>query len=170
MQPGRPRSGLWANFEKFGPPSHPRARCRGCGEEMAGQPERLRAHQEKCKKVRVVGPDDQTGSENVKTPSSSSSSPACPPAKRQCQRMLCPATTTEANRAALDLQLCRFVLATAIPFRVVEHPEFKTLISMLRPGCRLSGERAVAGDLLESVYSDRWTLPVLPTPRKTLPL
>ena len=155
MQPVRPRSGLWADFDKLGPSFHPRARCRECGEETAEQPDQLKAHIAKRKVLNKVDTVVQRRGGNANsTNSSSASSSVGPPAKRQCQQLLCPSTTTEVNRAPLGRQFCRFVLATTVPFRVVDNQEFKALISMVRPGCHLSGERAVAGDLLESVYSE----------------
>ena len=74
MQPGRPRSGLWADFEEFGSSTHPRARCRGCGEEISGQPERLKAHAPKCNKLKMADNESQNSIVNHTSSSSSSSS------------------------------------------------------------------------------------------------
>ena len=70
MQPVRPRSGLWADFDKLGPSSHPRARCRGCGEEIAGQPDRLKAHIANCKVLIKVDTVDQQREVKTRTPPS----------------------------------------------------------------------------------------------------
>lgn len=53
----------------------------------------------------------------------------------------------------MDLQVARFIYGTNSSFRVVEHPEFKKLINMLRPGYNLPTRQTIADNLLDSVYN-----------------
>lgn len=53
----------------------------------------------------------------------------------------------------LDLQIARFIYGTNSSFRVVEHPEFKKLINMLRLGYNLPTRQTITGNLLDSVYN-----------------
>ena len=45
--------------------------------------------------------------------------------------------TSTTEKAAIDLQIERFVCATNPPFTIVEHPEFLKLMATLRPGYHL---------------------------------
>ena len=147
MPKGRPTDSIWNGFQKVNSATGPRAVCLGCGEEFSGQPSRMKRHLETCKKLQelvsgglVPGPVPFT----PPPPGSASS------ASRQLK--LSPVRTPEGFQHELNLQLCRFVLATAVLFRCVAHPEFKKLVDMLRAGCSLAGEREVAGDLLDVVH------------------
>ncbi|CAH1977235.1 unnamed protein product [Acanthoscelides obtectus] len=49
--------------------------------------------------------------------------------------------TTCSEKKNIDIQVARFDYATSCAFRAVEHPEFKRLMEMLRPGCKLYSRR-----------------------------
>ena len=77
-----------------------------------------------------------------------------PKAKRQDTVTDFVVKTSQSDKDALDLQLARFVYSTNIPFSVVEHPEFKKLMTMLRPGYRPPTRYDVSGKLLDNVQAD----------------
>lgn len=60
--------------------------------------------------------------------------------------------TSSADKVDLDLQVARFVYATNSSFILVQHSEFKKLISLLRPGYNPPTRQSIANDLLNSVY------------------
>jgi len=60
--------------------------------------------------------------------------------------------TSSADKVDLDLQVARFVYATNSSFLLVQHPEFKKLISLLKPGYNPPTRQSIATDLLNSVY------------------
>ena len=59
--------------------------------------------------------------------------------------------TSEMEKAALDLQVARYIYATNTPFCATSHPEFMKLLKMLRPGYTPPSRHEVAGSLLEKV-------------------
>ena len=79
-----------------------------------------------------------------------------PPAKRHkpvVSRMDNFVMQTSGNeKAAIDLQIARFVCATNSPFSIVEHPEFLKLITMLRPGYHAPSRHKISDGLLDDSY------------------
>ena len=142
---GRPKDPVWLGFEKTDTVSGPRAKCRGCGLSLSGLVDRLKKHVKHCARLQALNIPGLDGTPS-KTP------PKPQPTVRQL--LLSPTSTTEAQHLALNLQLCRFVLATAIAFRAVENEQFLILMELLRPGFRPAGERALAGVLLDRVYEE----------------
>jgi hypothetical protein len=60
---------------------------------------------------------------------------------------------TDSNAATLlDLQIARFFYACNIPFNVAEQTEFKTLITMLRPGYTPPNRKTLSDSLLDKVF------------------
>ena len=57
----------------------------------------------------------------------------------------------------LERQVGRFVHATNSAFSVVENPQFRAMMDLVRPGLAIPGRRAVGGRILESVYSEEWS-------------
>ena len=49
-------------------------------------------------------------------------------------------------------QLCRFIAASNVAFSIVEHPEFKKLMAMLRPGYVLPTRKDIGGSILDEVF------------------
>ena len=47
----------------------------------------------------------------------------------------------------------RFFFAANIPFSKVDHPQFRRLIEMLRPGVKVLGRSTLSGRLLDEEYS-----------------
>ena len=146
MPGGRLFDPVWNHFKREETASGPRAICRGCLTVFAGNAKRLKVHSDNCGRLQALiskGDLPSLSVCTVSTPTSSSSS------SKHRQLLLSPVSTAVLQRHTFDLQLCRFVLATAIPFKAIGHPEFKKLIELLRPGCALAGERDVAGGLLD---------------------
>jgi len=52
----------------------------------------------------------------------------------------------------MDQQVARFLYATNMPFHAVEHPEFKKMITLLRPGYQPPSRHDVAGPLLCHIH------------------
>lgn len=60
--------------------------------------------------------------------------------------------TSATEKRKLDLQVAKFIYATNSPFKHVEHPEFKKLMEVLRPGYKPPNRQQIGNDLLEKVY------------------
>ena len=60
--------------------------------------------------------------------------------------------TDSAAASQLDFQIARFFYAGNIPFNVAEHKEFKSLISLLRPGYSPPNRKQLTGQLLDKVH------------------
>lgn len=63
--------------------------------------------------------------------------------------------TTAAVNDLLDAQVARMVFATNCSFRITEHPEFKAMIELLRPGYVPPSSFKIANDLLYKTYNAR---------------
>jgi hypothetical protein len=61
--------------------------------------------------------------------------------------------TTPADKNAIDEQIARMVFATNSAFSLGEHPEFKKLVSMLRPGYIAPTRKEVSDKLLPVVFA-----------------
>ena len=146
----RPVDAVWNLFRKEETPYGFRAICLGgCGYSAAGNVQRLKEHAAKCGKLQERLARGELGPFPQRSVSESPGTSQRPPR----QLLLNPVSTTDSLREALNLQLCRVVLATNLPFHTVEHPEFKKLIEMLRPLVSLAGERQLSGELLTAVHS-----------------
>jgi len=57
-----------------------------------------------------------------------------------------------AEKCAIDEQVARMIYATNSPFRLVEHQEFKKLMSMMRPGYRHPSRKEIADKFLPAIF------------------
>ena len=46
--------------------------------------------------------------------------------------------------------------ATNSAFSMVENPQFRAMMDLVRPGIQLPGRRAISGRILEDVYAEEW--------------
>lgn len=60
--------------------------------------------------------------------------------------------TPTSTKNSIDQQIATYLYATNTPFQAVDHPEFRKLINMLRPGYQPPSRRDVAGRLLNDVH------------------
>lgn len=60
--------------------------------------------------------------------------------------------TSTAEKCAFDEQVEKMIYATNSPFRLVEHPEFQKLLSMMRPGYRPPSRKEIADKFLPVVF------------------
>ena len=60
--------------------------------------------------------------------------------------------TDSAAANQLHLQIARFFYACNIPFNVAEHKEFKSMISLLRPGYSPPNRKDLSGHLLNTIH------------------
>ena len=60
--------------------------------------------------------------------------------------------TESAAASHLDFQIARLFYPRNIPFNVADHKEFKSTISLLRPGCSPSNRKQLSGQLLDKVH------------------
>lgn len=169
--PGRKQDSVWIYFEKSVSVGKTgcRAKCKTCGKEMQGLVARLKQHYQECSHGSTPVEDSCINSTQTldksmdnlvqqarKRGASPSSDHNPSPAKKQKSDssmdqfiMQTPASV----KAAIDLQVARFIYATNSPFAAVEHTEFVKLIQMLRPGYKPLNRHDVGGKLLDQVQS-----------------
>jgi len=117
-----------------------KTKCVISNREVSNRIERLKAHRKHCSK-QATDSCVSTGVKRALTDIDHDDEIGCtpPPAKRKAilQPQLSGFTvrTNSKTAAAFDEQIARFFYARFIPFNVTEQKEFKSLISMLRPGC-----------------------------------
>ncbi len=130
--------GEWMLFNKVWDSCRNRkAECKGCKARVAPCTAAMLKHATTCHPLVLKGlllePTDI----------------ALPPAKQR--RLQVFATPSDLQRK-IDRQIVRMVVCCNTPFALVEHPEFKKLMELLRPGVRTPRRRRLAGRLLEEVY------------------
>ena len=74
------------------------------------------------------------------------------PAKQRCLGVI--STTSPLEKEELDRHVAKFFISTNTPFIRVEHPQFKALISKLRPSYKLPGGKLLGGVLLDKVHNE----------------
>lgn len=62
--------------------------------------------------------------------------------------------TSEFEKKKFDLQIGKYIYSTNTSFRAVEHPEFKKLINLMRPGYNPPNRKAISGHILDTVYDE----------------
>ena len=60
--------------------------------------------------------------------------------------------TTLKEKEHFDYLTARFIYASNLPFKTVEHPTFLEMINNLRPGYKPPNRKDIAGNLLDSVF------------------
>ena len=168
---GRPVDPVWqfyVRIETDGKTRH--AKCQECQSLISAKVERLRAHRKKHDKGSQVnekssenpcdilsGSSSTIPAERIESPNSEE--PAEPPAKRQRINLFQPQVssfavkTDQQSKSNLDHQVAKFFYACNIPFAVAEHPEFKKLVSTLRPGYTPPSRKQISGPLLDDVFN-----------------
>lgn len=148
---GRPGDPVRQFFQKL---DGTKSKCVDCSEQVSSKIERLRAHRKRCPKAYIPVPSTRV--EKRPAPEMEEDEPECqpPPAKRPLQSQMSSfAIKTDTTMAALiDQQVAKFFYACNIPFNVAEQKEFKTMISMLRPGYTPPSRKTLSGTLLDKVF------------------
>lgn len=172
MSGGRPTHHVWKCYEHCTEATGPKAICRGCDLKMGAVVHRMVKHADLCKSLTEKGlwtkppavslkrvadsdPDADSATNTAKSPKVASPSLSPTTLGKPVQQTLVGCVRTgKAEVDQLNRQLCKCVVATNIPFAVVDHPEFIKLCSMLRPGCKLASAELVAGKLLDQLFSE----------------
>lgn len=155
---GRKQDAVWLNFDRVRPTSGKsgfRAKCKDCGKEMQGLVARLKQHHGACH-AKIIELDTLNSS-NMDLPKNSTLPPPPPESKQNIQNNANSMSnfvvkTSSCQKEELDLQIARYVYATNSPFSVVEHPEFKKMVNMMRPGYRPPDRFDVGEKLLNKVH------------------
>jgi len=148
-----------------------KARCRGCNETIQGIIGRLEAHILVCEKLKEQ--NESTTSSSSQTSCLQQSSSDDNPSKKLklVQQRISPVRTSFffffalfhlnilhfpafTDEAAINKQICRFAVATNCAFTTIEHPQFRKLLDMARPGFRSAGRLEISGDVLDCVYDE----------------
>ena len=142
-----------------------RATYKKCGKEMQGLVARLKQHYHECTifidftddasaDLCILNPDIQVlphSKRNMSDIRLDSQAKKQKSVKSRMTNFVVQTSTTE--KAAIDLQIARFVCATNSPFTIVEHPEFMMLMAMLRPGYHPPNRHDVGNELLDELYN-----------------
>ena len=146
---GRPSDPIRSFFLKV---DGSKMKCIDCNYLVSDKIERLRNHRKRCPAIGCsTHPEQQYDSIVESLPQ-----PLPIPAKRPktCQPHMSSfcIKTDSAAATQLDLQIAKFLYACNIPFNIVEHKEFKAMISLLRPGYSPPNRKELAGNLLNNVH------------------
>lgn len=125
--------------------------------QQAAKAQRLVTHHEKCSPPQH--PEDQTDESSTPTPLTvKRQRPESPPRKRQCVAF--PDMTNHVVRTSgqdkslLDVEIAKLFFACNIPFATADHPQFRKVVQMLRPGYIPPTRKAIGGQLLDRVSED----------------
>ena len=149
---GRPKDPIWQHFTEIQKEKQNVAKCNECGYVLAGKPNRMKGHFEKCKR-------DHGNASDAKVPQKRNRSES-PPSKRLAvsdsllQPQINVIKTSSDKKGELDLQIAKFFYACNIPFNVAEHTEFLKTIKLLRPGYSPPNRKTISGDLLDKVSEE----------------
>lgn len=164
---GRRLDNVWVHFKKIpanllvDPPTTAKARCKLCRVTISPLVARMKKHLEKCSQNQIGLEDSANEAEgsniNHIDSSSDSSLEVIAPARKikkinEPSVMKHVVTTNKQQKSDLDEKCARMIFATNLPFRVVEHLEFKSFCESLRPGYKLPDRKVVGGELLDKVY------------------
>lgn len=151
---GRPKDRIWEHFESVVVNGKQLARCKSCGNQQGCKPYRLREHFKKCSSQ-----SDASVDQGRKRPRDDSP----PPTKRQALDPIIQVQpqiadhvfkTSSSDRSTLDMEIARLFYSCNIPFSVADHPQFKKVIQLLRPGYKPPTRKVIAGPLLDTVHED----------------
>ena len=125
-----------------------KARCIDRNYLVSNKIERLRNHRKHCHSLNSsthLEPD--LIFESLPQPSSLKRPKTCQP-----QMSSFTIWTDSAAASQLDFKIARLFYACSIPFNVAEHKEFKSMISLLRPGYSPPNRKQLSGQLLDKVH------------------
>ncbi|CAI6351030.1 unnamed protein product [Macrosiphum euphorbiae] len=171
---GRRKDPIWNYFIEIKDKNKTtRAKCLKCSMEMAGLVMRMKLHKNKCISIledsivdependQLTGdPGDGLGGPTTKRPCSSSlldtggslnleGSSSC---KKSSSMNTFIYRTSPSEKIKLDHQIAKYIYATNSSFSYVEHPEFKRMIEMLRPGYIPPNRDNIGNKLLNETF------------------
>lgn len=169
---GRKLDNIWIHYNKINLNTSSgtslKAECKKCRYQLSALVARMKRHHEKCAKS-IDSEVDEI--EPFSSPTASTSKSTCsvlevndvidlalpvPPKKVKSNVSLSNfiIKTTKEEKIVLDEMCARFIYATNLPFRVVDHKEFKQFCEKLRPGYTPPDRKTVGNHLLEKVNDD----------------
>ena len=157
LKGGRPKDPIWGQFDMTD--DHSKVRCKRCQASISAKADRLRAHIKKCPVQAdavscqvAVAPAPFVSALPEKRPASDVSIEPQP--KRVQVDMRGHVVTTPAvTKDKLDQCIAEFVYGCNLPFSVVEHPLFKSMVESLRPGYKPPTRKAISGALLDQTHT-----------------
>lgn len=171
---GRKKDSIWIYFSEEPTISGKgvKAKCKNCGKVLMGIVTRLRKHVEQCLSYDKNDVDDNQPHEKIITKETDASTSMqtdvleiSRPTKRKMVEIENDANDSKKNMNAyviktsktqkqmLDEEVARYIYATNSAFHHVQHPQFKKMISALRPGYTAPNEVEIGGSLLDNIYS-----------------
>ncbi len=138
---------IWTKFNCTVDGSKVTAQCKLCLNAQSNHIDRMKKHYEKCVKQPRSSEQDAvcdpapvpvfqpSPAQQAKHPAALQFGPDLPPAKtHQADLNSYVVRTPAATKDDLDDQIAEFLYGCSLPFSIVEHPPFKSLVSNLRPG------------------------------------
>ena len=148
---GRPKDPIWSCFEDSNEPS--KVRCKGCGVPVSKKADRLRTHLKKCSHANDVPvptvwlPNNSIGdqSESQHVPDGVNAAIA-PTSAKPVQRSILShfVSTPGTTKDKLDQAVAEFVYGCKIPFAVVEHHTFRTMLELCCAGYKPPSRKALS--------------------------
>eukprot|EP00102_Acyrthosiphon_pisum_P018457 XP_008190223.1 PREDICTED: uncharacterized protein LOC100569569 isoform X2 [Acyrthosiphon pisum] len=179
MMTGRRKDAIWNYFiEIKDKHKTTRAKCLKCSMEMAGLVKRMKLHKNKCISILEDSIVDEPENDQLTGDSGDGIEESdIPTAKRRCSSSLldtggslnlegsssCKKSssmdtfiyrTSPSEKMKLDHQIAKYIYATNSSFSYVEHPEFKRMIEMLRPGYIPPNRDNIAMDGWSNIHNE----------------
>lgn len=168
---GRKKDNIWIYFNEENTISGKgvKAKCKNCGTIMMGLVARMKKHVNKClpcdENIVDCNPDHpQEKINNSSTYEKSDMIETPRPMKRKINEIqnddavlkksmnAYVIKTSKTQKQILDEEIARYIYATNSAFHHVQHPQFKNMISALRPGYTAPNEVEIGGTLLDTIY------------------
>lgn len=171
---GRKKDDIWIYFNEEPTFSGKgvKAKCKNCGKVIMGIVARLKKHVEQCLSYDKKDDDDNQLYEKIITSETGASTSTNvktevldigrKPTKRKMFEIENDSKknmnsyvikTSKTQKQMLDEEVARYIYATNSAFHHVQHPQFKKMISALRPGYTAPNEVEIGGSLLDNIYS-----------------
>lgn len=164
---GRRQDLIWQHYQKLTDKQGKSVRAK-CKKEMSALVARMIIHTNKCDTFTIsLGEEeyqyDRTNDENqeknrrkkIRRTDISTATASSSKSNHPVVLMVSFITrTSSAEKNNIDIQIARFLYSTNSSFRHVDHPEFKKLINILRPGYNPPNRHQIGNRLLdELVYN-----------------
>ena len=152
---GRPKDSVWAMFERS---QDQKAKCKNCQALVSSKADRLKSHLNRCspKENETAQAASQTSSLQVRAEKRPVPDDfETPPAPKRMQTGLWGhfISTPSLTKEKIDQCVAEFVFGCNLPFSVVEHPLFRTLVETLRPGYRPPSRKTLSSTLLDQEHN-----------------
>ena len=158
---GRPKDPIWQHFDLVEDGTKKSAQCQKCLVTQSVKVCRMKAHYEKCRKqstsvyelndnqqAPVVSLVQAIPQKHTPTEHAAAPPPKCIQTGLDDRIVRTPTSTKE----LIDDKVAEYMFACNLPFSLVEHPSFKSLLTVLHPGYQPPARTAISSKHLDKTH------------------